>query len=401
MSLIQKTLFSIIKSPLLIFCTLLFIYFFALSVSSVSAVSNAVVFNEDVLIYISDLGINLTVISGSQVAGFTVNTGSVSFDMENGSNLEIRSYDRKDLSNSLGLSVSCGGSYSSLTLNSGITQTLTITPSASNCVVAGSGGSYSDKVLPTSSITTPVQNEKISSLNSYKISGFATDSNGFVKRVEISLDEGLTWKNADPFGYSSSIFNWQYIWSNPATGKYTIKVRAIDMYNNIQSPLSTVSVEVASSISLNTDNSSTTAPILSFDGLPYPSPQDRSQIESNLAFLLNQLSLLQAKLKLSLDVDNNTFPPFQFLRNLSLSSQGDDVKNLQIFLIKKNEGLAAQALGKNGATHYFGSLTKNALIEYQRKNNISPTSGYFGPITRDKINSYIINNKLNLFQIKQ
>jgi peptidoglycan hydrolase-like protein with peptidoglycan-binding domain len=43
------------------------------------------------------------------------------------------------------------------------------------------------------------------------------------------------------------------------------------------------------------------------------------------------------------------------------------------------------ALAKNGATGYFGALTKNALAEYQAATGIKPASGYFGTLTRASI----------------
>ncbi len=42
--------------------------------------------------------------------------------------------------------------------------------------------------------------------------------------------------------------------------------------------------------------------------------------------------------------------------------------------------------GSNGQeTDYFGPKTQKALKDYQSKNNIFPTAGYFGPITRQKM----------------
>ena len=54
----------------------------------------------------------------------------------------------------------------------------------------------------------------------------------------------------------------------------------------------------------------------------------------------------------------------------------------QQILISKNTGPAAKALAKNGVTTYFGTLTKQAVIEFQKANNIIPASGYFGAMTR-------------------
>ena len=71
---------------------------------------------------------------------------------------------------------------------------------------------------------------------------------------------------------------------------------------------------------------------------------------------------------------------YNFARDLTIGSKGEDVKKLQEFL--KSEGFFERE-----ATDYFGSITRNALIQYQKKVNISPASGYFGAKTRNYINS--------------
>lgn len=72
----------------------------------------------------------------------------------------------------------------------------------------------------------------------------------------------------------------------------------------------------------------------------------------------------------------------KFSRDLYFGLSGDDVVVLQIFLINKNVGPQAVKLAKVGATGKFFSLTKNALIEFQKNACISPAIGYFGPKTR-------------------
>lgn len=73
--------------------------------------------------------------------------------------------------------------------------------------------------------------------------------------------------------------------------------------------------------------------------------------------------------------------------DLGLGSRNNNVSVLQQFLISQARGSAAQALAKNGATTYFGSMTRAALAEFQRSVGITPASGYFGPKTRAYINS--------------
>lgn len=70
---------------------------------------------------------------------------------------------------------------------------------------------------------------------------------------------------------------------------------------------------------------------------------------------------------------------FTFLQNLQEGDSGNDVVELQKILI--TDGLL-----DGQATGYFGLQTKNALMNWQSKNNISMT-GYFGNISRAYFNS--------------
>ena len=63
------------------------------------------------------------------------------------------------------------------------------------------------------------------------------------------------------------------------------------------------------------------------------------------------------------------------------------MKGLQQFLISENSGPAARNLAAHGTTKNFGALTKNALVEFQKKAGIVPPSGYFGPKTRAYVNN--------------
>jgi len=70
-------------------------------------------------------------------------------------------------------------------------------------------------------------------------------------------------------------------------------------------------------------------------------------------------------------------------RNLSPGSSGEDVKQLQDWLISQGYNISA------GATGYYGEQTKSAVESWQKANNIDTKGnyGYFGPISRDYISS--------------
>jgi hypothetical protein len=73
------------------------------------------------------------------------------------------------------------------------------------------------------------------------------------------------------------------------------------------------------------------------------------------------------------------------VRDLTIGSQGDDVVALQVALIALDKGPSAKALAGAGATGYFGTMTQAALSEYQRAMGITPSSGYYGPLTRARM----------------
>jgi hypothetical protein len=73
----------------------------------------------------------------------------------------------------------------------------------------------------------------------------------------------------------------------------------------------------------------------------------------------------------------------RFARNLEVGITAADVRALQQYLNTHNFVIAANGPGSAGnETMYFGILTRNALIQYQKTNGIAPATGYFGPITR-------------------
>ncbi|MES3030801.1 MAG: LamG-like jellyroll fold domain-containing protein [Patescibacteria group bacterium] len=77
---------------------------------------------------------------------------------------------------------------------------------------------------------------------------------------------------------------------------------------------------------------------------------------------------------------------FVFTRNLTVDSEGADVKALQIYLNTHGFPVATSGVGSPGnETSYFGYATKNALIKFQLSKGIVPASGFFGPITRSSL----------------
>ncbi|MDR3548075.1 MAG: peptidoglycan-binding protein [Candidatus Pacebacteria bacterium] len=103
---------------------------------------------------------------------------------------------------------------------------------------------------------------------------------------------------------------------------------------------------------------------------------------SQVAALQAQIASLQAQLSAATGT-SSTGASVTFTRDLTVGSTGSDVTALQTWLISHGDGQSIAA----GATGYFGAQTKAALAAFQSQNGISPAAGYFGPITRAKVNS--------------
>lgn len=77
-----------------------------------------------------------------------------------------------------------------------------------------------------------------------------------------------------------------------------------------------------------------------------------------------------------------------FTRDLSRGAHGDDVRALQVFLNAAGFIVSANGAGSLGQeTDYFGPATAAALARFQSAHNVSPASGYLGPLTRAVIAS--------------
>jgi peptidoglycan hydrolase-like protein with peptidoglycan-binding domain len=93
---------------------------------------------------------------------------------------------------------------------------------------------------------------------------------------------------------------------------------------------------------------------------------------------------------------------YTFPNNLQLGAQGEDVKQLQIILNQDpTTQVATTGPGAPGnETTYFGPATKAAVIKFQNKYasevlypaGLYTGSGYFGPLSRAKINNLKVTN---------
>ena len=114
--------------------------------------------------------------------------------------------------------------------------------------------------------------------------------------------------------------------------------------------------------------------------------QTSADLQAQITALLAQISALQAQLSGSTTPASTT--TYNFTRDLTLGSTGEDVRALQQYLNSAGYTVASTGAGSVGnESAYFGALTQAALSNFQAANGVSPTAGYFGPITRAKIAS--------------
>lgn len=77
-----------------------------------------------------------------------------------------------------------------------------------------------------------------------------------------------------------------------------------------------------------------------------------------------------------------------FTRSLTVGSTGAEVMSVQQFLNANGAQVSATGAGSPGnESSYFGAKTKAAVAKFQAANGISPTAGYWGPLTRAAANA--------------
>jgi hypothetical protein len=122
-----------------------------------------------------------------------------------------------------------------------------------------------------------------------------------------------------------------------------------------------------------------------------PTPGSDEALRAQIQALIAQINALRARL--GLPPVGGTNPPSTqtglFTRNLTIGSQGEDVRALQVYLNTHGFVLTTTGPGSPGhETNLFGSLTRDALAKFQAAKGISPAAGYFGPLTRAYVNSH-------------
>jgi len=116
-------------------------------------------------------------------------------------------------------------------------------------------------------------------------------------------------------------------------------------------------------------------------GTVHPDALRKIQIEK----LKLQIEELKKQINLLIEANSASIvvEKFIFYRDLYLGISGEDVKQLQVYLNSNEFLIAENGEGSKGnETDFFGQLTKSALVRFQKANNIEPSYGFFGPVTR-------------------
>jgi len=325
-------------------------------------------------IYLSSPEITLTIQAGSAADAIVVNATSVAVTLSGSTGATFTLISPQALTSS---TVGGGGSLSQ-TCSSGIetdaitqtsnSETYTLTPTGSACaqptsstsptpaasggvgVSTGGGGSAYDLSIDNGAATTATTSVTLSLYGTEAYMMELSNNSAFAGATWIPYATALPWTVASTPGLQITFAKFRAV-----GGTIVGNAQASIAYT----PASTISQAIVSS-AVSSSKASLEAEI--------------AALQTELAALENQSSAQTAS------------GHFIFIRNLQFGSTGHDVMELQLFLIRENPGPAARALAKHGTTENFASLTKAAVIEFQKSVGIKPAIGFFGPVTRAYVN---------------
>lgn len=217
-----------------------------------------------------------------------------------------------------------------------------------------------DITAPTISITSPIEESSVS--GTINITANSSDNVGVVG-VQFKLDSNTNIGTEDTNApYSTSLDT-----TTISDGAHTITAISRDATSN-STTSSVINITVANIV----------APVIRQSGRPILLPKIPQPNTPNLPNILNTSTEIQ-----------NTTKLFKPTLNLKEGQTNSQIKILQQYLNSNGFIVAKNGVGSNGKeTNYFGPLTKAALKKFQKSKGIKPASGYFGPKTKNYINSH-------------
>jgi Bacterial Ig domain/Chitobiase/beta-hexosaminidase C-terminal domain len=97
-----------------------------------------------------------------------------------------------------------------------------------------------DHLAPSSSVTSPANGSTLLAGTDITIGGVASDSNGVVSGVEVSVDGGTTWHPA------TGTTAWTYVWLAAPAGTPVVQSRAVDDSANLETPVGGLALTISS-----------------------------------------------------------------------------------------------------------------------------------------------------------
>ncbi len=170
------------------------------------------------------------------------------------------------------------------------------------CTPSATSLAARDILSPSTIVSFPVVNTKITAGNPLTIRGSSKDRGlSSVQKVELSFD-GRNWVEARPVSNIGGNLTWEYLWKNPSVNINKISVRSYDWLGNIESPVEIPVVVTARAAQVPPTQITppkdalatliTPTPIL----LPHLNPVTTVQIRENIVALQNNLIILIQRL---------------------------------------------------------------------------------------------------------
>lgn len=240
-----------------------------------------------------------------------------------------------------------------------------------------------DTASPSVSLSAPANGATLSGSNTLTAS--ASDPNG-IRGVLFKIDNTSIGSEDTSSPFTVSLDSTLYV-----SGAYTLSAVATDNAGNV----------ATSSISVTISNTVIPGPTGSSNSYNRINVVNQPNIQSigSLNQDIQNINIIQPTPAPNTDVVETLKTPevkripdsFAFLKNIKLGTVlSDDTRMLQRFLNDNGFTVAQVGAGSVGnETRYFGPATRVALARFQRAVGISPSIGYFGPITRAYINSLI------------
>jgi PKD repeat protein len=236
--------------------------------------------------------------------------------------------------------------------------------------------------LPTGTTTTITVPTPVASLVEYSpVASFSATSTGTsVTLSDLTVDINSGTSIGDSYTYvwdfgdgatttstSTTVGVPSVTHTYPIDGTYTVKLTVVDAFGASSVYTSTITVSTPTVTPVPAVVPGGNGPIVGAFGMfipPTSNPLDDKQVivrkDGEGAEILAKKT------------------QYRFENDLYFGLKGDEVSRLQDILREKGFFIAS-------STGYFGAITRNAVIEYQRTNKIN-TTGYVGPKTRASLN---------------